>query len=239
MTRSRWFQMMLSVLFVCACSIPALAQAVDRAQLEKEINTAYEQIKTKETLFLDVSAEDKAAYAEFLKQPNTGLIRLLPREKFENKLSIRGGGAYYSFAQLTHEYGYGSDIQLEHGIFSVGFAGLDFGLFASLGNLSLEEVTLEHPVVQPLADYQPPLAEPEIRAQQSYNPAKLGQFTYSHYVAAKVGNTYVLRSLDYDNSDVLVAFHVVRQDDDGSMVLLWRMLKKFPIPSPIRQTQNR
>ena len=36
-----------------------------------------------ETQFLSPSAEDRAAYAEFLTQPNTGLIRLLPREKFD------------------------------------------------------------------------------------------------------------------------------------------------------------
>ncbi len=241
MTHSRWFQVMLSVLFVCACCVPVLAQSADRAQLEREIGTLWEQIKAKEALLLDASAEDKAAYAEFLEQPNRGLIRLLPREKFDygDRLPIRGGGAYYSFVLLTHEYGHGSDIGLEQGQFKVGFAGFDFGFITSLGDLPLEEVTLEHPAVKALAAYQPPLTEPEIRAQQAYNPVKMGEFTYAHSITAKVGSTYALRSLNYENSDALVAFHVVRQDDDGGMILLWKMLKKFPAPKAIRQNQNK
>ena len=67
----------------------------------------------------------------------------------------------------------------------------------------------------------------------------MGGFTYTSSIAATAGMTYALRSLDYEFSDVLVAFHVVRQDDDGSMILLWKMLKKFPAPKAIRQTQNR
>jgi hypothetical protein len=241
MTRSRWFQLMLSVLFVCACCIPALAQSLDHAQLEKEINAAYEQIKAKEALFLDVSAEDKAAYGEFLKQPNTGLIRLLPKEKFYNKLSIRGGGAYYSFARLSHEDAHASDIELQFNLLSVGFAGMDFGFFALLDDLRLEEVSLNHPTVKTLAEYKPPQMGPEIRAQnqQSYDGVEIGGLTYTRYVTAQVGSTYVLRSISYPNSDLLVAFHIVRQDDDESLILLWKMLKKFPAPKAIWQTQDR
>lgn len=236
MTRSRWFQMMLSVLFVCACGFPALAQAVDRAQLEKEIHAAYEQIKAKEALFLDASAEDKAAYTEFLKQPNTGLIRLLPREKYDGKLSIRGGGAYYSFVRLTHEYGHGSDIELQQGKLGVGFAGMDFGFLALLGELPLEQVTLEHPAVELMAKYHPPTTEPEIRAQyhQAYQGIKMGEFTYTSSIAATVGTTYALRSLSFSDSDLLVAFRVVRRDQDGSLVLLWKTLKEFPAPTVTR-----
>jgi len=236
MTSPRWFQMMLSVLFVCACGIPALAQSVDRAQLEKEIQTAYEQIKAKEALFLHVTAEDKATYAEFLQQPNTGLIRLLPREKYDGKLSIRGGGAYYSFVRLTHEYGHGSDIELQQGKLGVGFAGMDFGFFGLLGDVLLEKVTLESPAVRQMAAYQSPPTEPEARAQhrQAYYGIKMGEFSYTSSIAATVGMTYALRSLSYSDSDLLVAFRVVRRDQDGSLILLWKMLKEFPAPTVTR-----
>jgi hypothetical protein len=40
----------------------------------------------------------------------------------------------------------------------------------------------------------------------------------------------VLRAINYRVSDVLVAFRVIRQDADGSMILLWKMLKTFPTP---------
>ena len=38
------------------------------------------------------------------------------------------------------------------------------------------------------------------------------------------------RSISYDHSDVLVAFRVVRKDFDGSVVLLWKILKKYSKP---------
>ncbi|HEX8146432.1 MAG TPA: hypothetical protein VF591_04435, partial [Pyrinomonadaceae bacterium] len=84
----------------------AEAQTGDRARAAAEIESLREQIRARESVLLAPSEDDRKAYAEFLERPDTGLIRLLPREKWEGKLSMRGGGAYYSFARLTHEYGY-------------------------------------------------------------------------------------------------------------------------------------
>ena len=52
---------------------------------------------------------------------------------------------------------------------------------------------------------------------------------YKSRITAIAGNTYALRSIDYDRSDLLVAFKIVRQDDD-SLTLAWKMLKKYPTP---------
>ena len=222
------------------CAGPTLAQSVNRAQIESEIESLRDQLKAKEAQFLAPALEDQAAFADFLKQPDTGLIRLLPREKYDDsnnrKLTLRGGGAYYSFVRLTHEYGYGSDIQLQQQKFSVGFAGYDYGFFITLGELPLTEVAVEHPALRFLVEYQPPTTEPEIRAEQrkGWPGIQVGGFSYSASVPALVDATYVVRSISYDRSDVLVAFRVVRQDMDGSLTLLWRMLQKFPVPRPSR-----
>src|ERR1051326_121486 len=68
---------------------------------------------------LALSNQDKIDYASFLAQPNTGLIRLLPRINRSSVFAdpskrpdIRGDGAYYSFHFLSHEYGFGSDLEL-------------------------------------------------------------------------------------------------------------------------------
>jgi len=240
MTRSRWFQMMLSVLFVCCCGLLTPAQSVDRAQLEKEVDALWEQIKAKEAPLLATSAADQAAFAEFLQQPETGLIRLLPRERYETKLKIRGGGAYYSFTRLTHEYGYGSDLELQQGKFSVGFAGADSGFLIALGDTPLEEVTLDHPGVRFPAEFTPPTKEADARAQhrQTYTGIQVGDFTYKYSLPAAVNTSYVVRSIQYDTADVLVAFRVVRKDYDGSLILLWKMLKKFPVPKLERASEG-
>ena len=99
--RSRFVPSLLLLTFALLFSTQAFAQ--DRAQMVQEIEDLKKQLKAKEKEFLEPSAQDKAANAAFLSQPDTGLIRLMPREEFQKKLLIREGGSYYSFTRLTHE----------------------------------------------------------------------------------------------------------------------------------------
>jgi hypothetical protein len=220
----------LTLLFApCVC-----AQTTDaRASAATEIESLRAQIKAKEAVLLAPSGEDRKAYADFLAQQGTGLVRLLPREKWDGKLSMRGGGAYYSFASRTHEYGNGSDLELSQDSFSVGFAGANFGFMLNLGDAPLETLSDETEAVRFMALYQTPLPLPDARkAQRQFaDGAQTGQWTYKDRQPVVVGSTYVLRSVNYDSSDVLVAFRVVRKDTDGSVVLLWKLLKKYPKPS--------
>ena len=203
-----------------------------------------ESLTKEEKQLLAVPPEDRALYADFLRQSRTGLVRLLPRETFDRKLSLRGGGAYYSFARRVHEYGYGSDIELQRGRLSVGFAGADFGFITDLGDTPLESVTAETDAVRFIADFKVPSAEAEARAtslqfastrwrrgEGRVEGQQVGGWTYSRSLPAVVGHAYALRSVNYDRSDLLVAFRVLRQDDNGSVVLLWKILEKYPTPA--------
>lgn len=227
----------------------ATAQSENRSKTVKEIASLRKQLDEKEKLFLSPSAEDLAAFAEFLKQPNTGLIRILPRGLYEDRLTIRGGGAYYSFTRLTHEYGNGSDIELQRvptnefvappiaeQNFQVGFAGADYGFIVTLGNVPLEKVTLDHDGVKFLVDYDPPSAEPQARSESRRARDGVGKngYSYKSVVPAFASYTYALRSINYNTSDVLVAFRVVRKEIDGSVVILWKRLKRFSRPDLIR-----
>jgi len=222
--------LLLSTTFLCS---GVRAQTGDRAKAAAEIESLREQIKAREAILLAPSNEDLQTYAGFLSQSHTGLVRLLPREKWDTKLSTRGGGAYYSFTRLTHDYGYGSDISLEQGNFKVGFAGADFGFMVNLGDVPLENVSLESEAVRPLAEFQPPVPEKGARAQQrrAAEGFKESDRTYRDRLTEVAERTYVLRSINYETSDVLVAFRVLREDDDGSVVLLWKLLKKYPKPT--------
>lgn len=220
------------LLFIAFVPTASRAQSVDRAVLESEIRALLGELKATEQQFLAPSAKDQRKNADFLTQPDTGLIRLLPRETFDNKLTIRGGGAYYSFARLTHEYGYGSDIALEQGQFSVGFAGADFGFLTRLGKTALDDITLNDPAARFLAEFTAPTAIADAREQQNRSGVGFDAngFTYKSRMPMKKKNSYLVRSVSYHNSDLLVAFRVVSQDTDGSVVILWKILKRFPAP---------
>jgi hypothetical protein len=232
MLRRYAFATALVLLFLPLFSTSALAQSIDRARVATEIDSLRDQLKLKEREFLAPSAEDRGAFAEFLREPETGLVRLLPREKYQQRLTTVGGGAYYSFSQRTHQYGHGSDLQLEQNELSVGFAGTDFGYLLLLGDVPLEDVGLETDGVPFLASLASPSRTPDARTEQQHASTgiKHGEFTYRNRVPVQAGKTYVLRSVNYSESDTLVAFRVVRQDADGSVILLWKMLKKFAKP---------
>lgn len=84
----------MALALVLLTSIHGAAQSQDRAKVEKEIEALREQLKQKEEELLAPSAEDRPRFAEFLVQRDTGLARLLPREKYREKLNLREGGAY-------------------------------------------------------------------------------------------------------------------------------------------------
>jgi hypothetical protein len=237
----------LLVVLLAFSSIDVCAQSAPREDLLKEIAAKRAELQRLEDQFLSPADEDRAAFKGFLSQPDTGLIRLLPRDVYESEvykknqktLTIRGGGAYYSFAKLTHEYGYGSDLSLESGYLAVGFAGADYGLMIELGDVALDEISIDHPSVRSLADYAAPRQESQARAEhlQTYAGLIRDGATYKSRLPVKIGPTFLLRSINYDYTDVLVAFRVVRKDTDGSLIIAWKLLKRFPKPELVRTIQ--
>jgi hypothetical protein len=238
---------MLSLAVLATVSLAVRAQSASRDDILKDIAAKRAQLQQLEDQFLAPSEEDRAACKELLSQPDTGLIRLLPRDIYESEvykknrktLTIRGGGAYYSFARLTHEYGYGSDLSLDSGYLSVGFAGADYGLLTELGDVSLNELTSDHPSARSLADYAAAKNEPDARAEHRQVQAGriMDGITYKTRVPVKIGTTFLLRSINYDDTDVLVAFRTMRKDTDGSLIIAWKLLKRFPKPKLARTDQ--
>ena len=213
------------------------AQTESRDDVIKQIEAKRAELAVLEQKVLAVADSDREEFAAFLSQPQTGIIRLLPRETYDGNakraLAIRGGGAYYSFVRKTHEYGYGSDIELAQEQLSAGFAGADYGMLLNLGDVPLEQVANDHAATRALLDYTPPVKEPEVRAVQRkvWQGIELSGITFKDRILAKVSNTYLLRSISVDRSDILVVFRVVRQDTDGSLIIVYRVLKTFPKPT--------
>lgn len=213
-------------------SLTAVAQNQSREDALKELKAKRAELALLEQKLLDISDADREASAAFLGGSDTGIIRLLPREKYDQKImTMTGGGAYYSFVRSTHEYGHGSDISLEQGMLSVGFAGADYGMLFNLGDVPLDEVS-EHRAVRALFNYTPPTKEVDVRRHQRdvHYGIDLSGFNFKNRASAKVSNTYLLRSISFERSDIAVAVRVVREDTDGSIVLVFKVLKKFPTP---------
>lgn len=194
---------------------------------------------------LGITEADIEPYQTFLNQPDTGLVRLLPRElndsevyKVEKRLDMRGGGAYFSFYFRAHPYGYGSDISLDRGLLSVGFAGADFGMLTDIGNVEIDTFNVNDPRAAFLLSFQAPTKEAEARlaGQKLYPNLSVDGVAYMRHIRGEVNHTYLVRSIVYDMSDVLVVFRVVKKDEDGSFIIAWKLLKEFSSPKLERNT---
>ena len=189
---------------------------------------------------------DVTAHQFLLSQKKTGIMRLLPRDIYDSqrfnvakRVDLRGGGAYYSFHYLSHEYGYGSDISYEHGyLIAGGFAGADYGFLTDLGDTPLEPIVATDPRAAFSFNYTAPRKEYEARIEQrkfrfvfAHNGDTGGVTVdgvlYRKNLPMKVNHTYLLRSISYDKSDLLVALRVVSISDDGGLTIAWKILKEF------------
>ena len=215
-----------------------------------------------EKLKLLPSEQDKERFASFLKQPKTGLIRLLPGDGcgsvprilnvaepcYSNTIAkIPGGGAYYSFRVKTNQAGSWSDIRFADGSFSAGARYLQ-ALLVSLGDVDLNNVTIDVPAVRFLSNFTPATEVKEIENQTKLisHGISIDGFTYRYTQPVFENTTYVLRSIAYRRNshsptfdkfppfdkriDIIVAFRVVRKDNDGSVVLLWKSLMERKAP---------
>ena len=223
-------------LALAGLSVAAQTQTQSRDDVIKEIEAKRAELAVLEKKVLAVADTDREEFASFLTQPQTGIIRLMPRELYDlngkRRLAINGGGAYYSFFLKSQEYGRGSDIGLEQGYLSVGFAGADYGFLLNLGDVSLDQVANDHVATRALMAYTPPVKEGEVRGEhyKLWKGIELSGYNFVSRLPAKVSNTYLLRSISIDDSDILAVFRVVRKDTDGSLILIYKVLKTFPTP---------
>jgi len=189
------------------------------------------EIDALEARLLAVPDDLSAHYRDFLRIPGTGLIRLLPRGKYE--FLPKGGGAYYSFSRRTHDYGSGSDIELGQNGFSVGFAGSDYGFFLIIGNVPIENVPTDEGAVPKGST----IGQDEWVRMWTYRSPKdratlaTESRSFQRNIQSQKGMTYLLRSVSIGRSDTLAAFRVERTLSDGSVVIVWRVLASFQPPN--------
>ncbi len=211
------------------------AQDLTREQKLQKIDELNSQIRVLETDVLLPDAKDlKQAEKEGFE-----VFRLMPRERYDYKFTVQGGGAYYSFTTKSHDYQQIAQIELAQNYLSVGFAGADYGFIADLGSVSLASVTEETNELSFLFNYKPPTKEVEVRSEQrkTFN-YETENATYRSRVLVSIGHSYALRAISFDRADVLVAFKIHRKDADGSLIIFWKTLAQFENPVLIRSEQS-
>ena len=210
------------------------SQQLSRDQKLQKIDELNGQIKILEDDILLPENKD----LEKAQKEGFSVFRIMPRELYDHKLTVQGGGAYYSFTTKSHDYQKIAQIGLEQNRLKVGFAGADYGFIADLGEIALADVTKETAEVNFLINYQPPTNEPEVRIEQrrAWN-YESGGLVFKSYIPSTVGHSYVLRAISFDDADTLVAFKIYRKDTDGSLIIFWKLIENFEKPILERNNQ--
>ncbi|MEK7832283.1 MAG: hypothetical protein AAB401_14405, partial [Acidobacteriota bacterium] len=133
-----------------------------------------------------------------------------------------------------------SDMAWDEDWFLGGVGGQAIGVLVDLGDVSLESVNLESGGLEYLTKFVP--ATTESAAEKQFQQIEKGEtdngFSYGLFAPWKLNTTYALRSVNYDRSDLLVAFRAVRQDQNGSLIVLWKKLKSYNTPKLKKERKN-
>jgi hypothetical protein len=150
---------------------------------------------------------DSAKFADFLKQPNTGLIRLFPYLPCYEKYLIRIDGECANFIPTGWAYSFRAkaysdqaffDLKLKDGNLITGSA-ISLGILTVLGDIPLENVSLTSDGMKFLAELKPETQQAESEKQMSgvASGIEADGYRYSNKVKFEEQKTYGLRVIAY------------------------------------------
>jgi hypothetical protein len=223
----------------------------------------YRKPNKKEMKLLAPTQDYLNKYSAFLQQPDTGIIKLNADSscvESRNVISVKenclqysmpGAGTAYSFRVESHRLPYLADLTLSKDVLK-NDGVLQHGIMVSLGNVPIEDVTLQTNGLKYLVNFEPLLDSESLKSFDSRLIAgiKNDGFVYGLGFFAKNQTTYALRSiaykgkviraykgvnyneLDYDKrKDIIVAFRIVDREANGNLTILWKILARKDSPT--------
>ncbi|HEY8559283.1 MAG TPA: hypothetical protein VIL74_02685 [Pyrinomonadaceae bacterium] len=178
--------------------------------LKRNVDPLYRKPTRKELEAVAPSRELFVKYAEFLRQPGTGLTKLIDDKgcaentkvvvATENclKYTMPGAGSSYSFRTESYRISRLADITFTDGSFQAAGVLLH-GIFVNLGDVPLENVTFQTKGLKYLTDFQP---EPDYKKggvidSQLVNGVRRDGFLYRRGLYIVENTTFALRSVAY------------------------------------------
>lgn len=247
----------------------AISNERKRSITRNEIEPLYRTATRKELATVSPNPNDFDRYRDLLKKSGTGLTRLMNDAGCDGgtnvvvvtdeclKYSMPGGGTSYSFRTDGYRIRRLADLTFSEGLLG-GKGVLNHSILVSLGNIELENVTLNTSGMKYLISFVPETDFEKARKVDLdlITGITSDGFLYRRSVSAVEGVTFALRSiaykgkfyravdgfayneLDFDKrQDIIVVFRIVRKDPDGSVTILWRVLDRNDSPT-VRQTKK-
>jgi hypothetical protein len=225
-------------------------------------NTIYRKPNKEEIRILNPSAYLLDKYAAFLDQPDVGIVKLNADSSCFEELnvvvaketclqySMPGAGTAFSFRVENYRIPRLADLILSKDVLKTDGV-LQQGILVKLGDISLENVSLQTKGLKYLVDFKPAVdLESLLKNDQELSKGiEADGFLYRLGFYVSDQTTYALRSiayrgrfmrsikgityneLDFDKrKDVVVAFRIVEKDAGGNITLLWKILSEINAP---------
>lgn len=199
----------LSAQFYPAYEFPGSSAQIP-ARFREEIKVLYRKSSKEELENIKPKAEDRERYAAFLRQPDTGLIRLMPDLGCAGntkvvvvtaeclKYTMPGAGSSYSFRMNDYRTERLADLTFYNNTFQATGALLH-GILTRIGDVSLEKVDLQTKGLKYLVDFKSVIDLEQARKvdRELINGIVKDGFVYRRGLNALENTTYVLRSIAY------------------------------------------
>jgi hypothetical protein len=210
---------------------------------ERSIEPLYRKPTKEELKAISPNVEDTQKYAEFLRQSDTGLIKLaVDAGCSENtkivvatpecsKYTMPGAGSSYSFRTENYRLRRLADILYTENSFQLAGVLLH-GIFVKIGDVPLEKVDLQTKGLKFLVDFQPDtdydkLGEFDKRFSEG---VFTDGFQYRRSLWAVQNTTYILRSIAYNGVSPRnaegISYNEFEFDKRKDIIVAFRVIRK-------------
>ncbi len=194
-----------------------------------------------------VSSDDASRYSEFLKLPNSGLIKLFPDLGCSSKNVIRVSADCERFVPLSSAFKFRTNSYADNIYHDVKFANDELssdsffsqGILTSLGDEPIENITGQHPALKFLTEYQPGVnvKDAASQARNFHTGVSSGGYLYSDRLRPTEQHTYALRFIGYRLENGLppisdetsmdeMMFHSLAYDKRVDLLIIFRVLSR-------------
>lgn len=189
-------------------------------------NPAYRKPTSEDLELVAPESETAAKYAGFLRQPKTGLIRLLSEAGCQENVNLVNatefcikyknlfGGSSYSFRTENYTIGRFADIVYRNGVL-YSYGKMTLGFIADLGSgVSPGEVSARTAGAKYVFDFAPPekLSLIETAALNFQKGVLADGFTYRKFYTLQENHVYLMRSVAYKRREQVERNKVVYDD---------------------------
>jgi hypothetical protein len=209
----------------------------------ENIQPIYREPTKEELAAIAPSADDTKTFSEFLRQKNTGLIKLFPEKNCGEKANtvnaapecakytMPGGGASFSFRTENYRVIHLSDLNYTGRSFRA-FGTLAHGIFVSLGDVPIDQVDLKSAGIDFLVKFQP--ANDFKEAQEIAVKLDAGirndAFVYKNLLPFAENTTYALRSIAYQGAIMRsiqgLTYNELDLDKRKDVIVVFRVVRR-------------